>query len=365
MAASTNSAAAKIEQNHALLRPVIDLELAEPNAADTQHESINWDEGTGPIGGTDIHDNFNYERFQAGLSQQLFVCEQCGCGSTRDLPPPAEMCTRCFMVHYADSTPTPPDAAPSTPDPAKVQAGASAAEIPSEAKPAGASAEETPSEAKPAVASAEETLSEAKRGAASGEETGSESGRAAQAKFAVHNVSVLDSSVALQADIGDVAPLCVKCHYPVHEVFRAKVYGKKGNVPTLVCRKCNNAMTMLAKRVDVGKMGEAGLDIASFTEEEAETFFREAGRCVDESGALVWAALRNHVCATFTHRKMSSISISLSERELPLSVWAKKGFDVSLIQSSGKKCAHPVFGEVWSVPLKTTTQDEVILVYAL
>lgn len=159
MAASTNSAAAKIEQNHALLRPVIDLELAEPNAADTQHESINWDEGTGPIGGTDIHDNFNYERFQAGLSQQLFVCEQCGCGSTRDLPPPAEMCPSCFMRHYSDASPTSPNAAaPATTDPTRLEAGASAKETPFGAKPAGASVEETPSEAKRAGASAEETL---------------------------------------------------------------------------------------------------------------------------------------------------------------------------------------------------------------
>lgn len=147
----------------------------------------------------------------------------------------------------------------------------------------------------------------------------------------------------------EVAPLCWKCRCHVHEVSRATVYGKGRT--TLICEICSNAMTMLAKKLDVGKMGEASLELSCFTQVETEAFWQQTAGCVDGSGALSWKAVRNLVCKTF------------SEPKLPLFVWGKKGFDVKQIRRHGKPSYNPLFGEVWRVPLKTTSRDEVILVY--
>lgn len=324
------------------------------------------------------------------LPLSIPVCEACGCGQTADLPPASEMCPNCFDRYYPvwamnpETSQTLPEesvlaAAPTTPLPGSAEKsvlGAAAARSgPLSAEESALAAEGARSEwlsAKESVLTDAELnalrLSAATFAAAaaesepgSAEETVSES-RAGAEKVVVQQVSELDSSAALQQDLEGGDPLCVKCRYPVSDVFRAKVYGKRGAVPTLICRTCNNAYTMLAKRLDLGKLGEAGLELSAFTAKETESFYRQAAKLGDDGVSLSWSGLKTLLTETFTERRVSSRNIALAEKELPLSVWERKGFSTAEIVSRGKKCAHPVFGEVWSVPLKTTTHEEVILV---
>jgi len=49
----------------------------------------------------------------------------------------------------------------------------------------------------------------------------------------------------------------------------------------------------------------------------------------------------------------------VSTESLPLSVWKSRGFDVVAIEEKAEKEHHPIFGDVYKVPLKTVTRAEV------
>lgn len=176
-------------------------------------------------------------------------------------------------------------------------------------------------------------------------------------------VTIHTASETIQKDMADgTFVLCVKCKYPVTDTFRARIWGKKKGEgsATFCCRTCNNVMSLVSKKLDSEEMALMDLDINSLPSSEAESFFQQVTKCLDADGNLSWAAIKKLLLEMFTNQKMKSVdTVSFSEEELPLSVWKTRGFDVTEIMQGGKKSPHPVFKEVWSVPLKTTKHDEV------
>ncbi len=157
--------------------------------------------------------------------------------------------------------------------------------------------------------------------------------------------------------------LCVKCTYPVRDMLKCRVWGKKRGTETATfcCRVCNNAMSLVSKKLDAEEMALEGLDITNLPDQDSKTFFQKVATCVDAEGNLRWADVKRLLLDMFTNQKMKSVDVvSFSEEELPLSVWKTRGFDIDQIVEGGKRSSHPVSKEVWSVPLKTTTHDEVI-----
>jgi hypothetical protein len=74
---------------------------------------------------------------------------------------------------------------------------------------------------------------------------------------------------------------------------------------------------------------------------------------------LNWQRIKELVIQDLSSRKISRESLVVSQEQLPLSVWATRGFDVEAIKAGGRRFPHPDFGEVWSTPLKTLNTETV------
>ena len=164
----------------------------------------------------------------------------------------------------------------------------------------------------------------------------------------------------LAREMDSSAPICSKCNYPISEIFRSKFVGKKRGEHKFICRTCNNCVSMLYRKLNLNVLSGAGLALDDLGA-EAEMFFRTAAEQCTIGGELKWALLKEHLCQTLSKKKVNKESIVLSTKELPLSVWEKKGFDIERIRACGQRKDHPVFGEVWAVPLKTTNFEHVFL----
>ena len=152
------------------------------------------------------------------------------------------------------------------------------------------------------------------------------------------------------------APACTKCKYPVHDVFRAKYTGKQKEEETLICRHCVKVMNMCYKRLDWPVEG-----FESLGQEELDHFYQTAIEKA-ETGNVTWNSVRQALVNSLSRHEIHQRTVSVAEKELPLSVWQQDGFDIELIKEHGRKGPHPVFGEVWAVPLKVISTDQVMLI---
>jgi len=169
------------------------------------------------------------------------------------------------------------------------------------------------------------------------------------------------AALAEQLEDADKTAICVKCKMPIHQLVRAKVWGKQTSLPKFICHTCNCVTTMMYKHVSVAQLDEAGLGFAEMEESDSARFYQEASKTA--AGGLKWQAIRDLMVKTFTDKRVFNLKTAVAEEELPLSVWAERGYDTRLIEQYGKHVAHPIFTDVYSVPLRTTTREEVYLAY--
>ncbi len=181
----------------------------------------------------------------------------------------------------------------------------------------------------------------------------------------MHKTSAVDTRKNMQSQLDEVdsRPLCVKCRYPVVDVFRARKWGKQKDtqLPTFCCRVCNNAMTQMSKNLNLAELEDAGLSLASLPAAEITAFYAKVYEQHGNNEELSWAALKELLIESLTQSRLSRSRVRMDNEELPLSVWKTRGFDIDQIQQSGTSSPHPVFGEVWSVPLRTKTTEELSL----
>lgn len=159
--------------------------------------------------------------------------------------------------------------------------------------------------------------------------------------------------------------ICIKCKYPISEPFKARKFGKQGQGLTFVCRLCGNIISMVYRKLDIHNLDEAGLELSFLKGSEAESFFAQAQAAIGDSPTLQWEKLRECLIQHFVSRKVSRRSILVEEEQLPLSVWATRGFDVEAIKRGGRCFPHPDFGEVWTTPLKTISNEQVTIAYLI
>jgi len=165
--------------------------------------------------------------------------------------------------------------------------------------------------------------------------------------------------------IEEVPVTCVKCKYPIAEPMRARKFGKQGGEPSFVCRLCGNIIAMVYKKLDINNLEESGLELSFLKGNEVESFFAQAKLSVGDDATLQWSKLRECLIRHFVERKVHRATNLISQEQLPLSVWAARGFDVEAIKR-GKRCfPHPDFGEVWSTPLKTISHEQVTRSYLI
>ena len=153
--------------------------------------------------------------------------------------------------------------------------------------------------------------------------------------------------------------ICLKCKYPIHEQYRARSWGKKNGQLQWICRVCNNVYSMVKKKLDMESLEEAGLELDFIKGDTAEAFYKHAHDVLGDT--VKWQDLKELICQDLSRRKISRDTLLVSQEQLPLPVWATRGFDVEAIQRGGRKFAHPDFGEVWSTPLKTVNTETVTM----
>ena len=171
------------------------------------------------------------------------------------------------------------------------------------------------------------------------------------------------SSALGQAALDDMegTPYCSKCSFPIDEIFRAKLYGKQEGVPTFICRRCNNCMTMVAKNMDLKQLEASGLSFGSLQgTKSGDEFFRQAREAADAHGRLNWNQVRELLASALTERRLQVTKVMYTDKEFPLSVWVRKGFDEQEILQNGKKVPHPTFSNVYKAPLKTSSREDVM-----
>jgi hypothetical protein len=165
--------------------------------------------------------------------------------------------------------------------------------------------------------------------------------------------------------INSVPVTCIKCKYPIAEPFKARKFGKQGQNVTFVCRLCGNIIQMVHRKLDINNLDEGGLELSFLKGSEVESFFAQAHAAIGDSPTLQWEKLRECLIQHFVSRKVSRRSILVEQEQLPLSVWATRGFDVEAIKRGGRCFPHPDFGEVWTTPLKTISNEQVTIAYLI
>ena len=143
-----------------------------------------------------------------------------------------------------------------------------------------------------------------------------------QALHVLSDQPAVDSQGLVPGSPPALKPLCFKCGYEV-DVWRAHIKNKSKDSPKYICRDCNCISTILSKRLDLSQ-----LEFSGMPKETAQEFWRNCAKKKDEES-------------------------------LPLSVWAQRGFDASVIESSATKESHPILGDVYKVPLRTVERAEV------
>lgn len=168
-------------------------------------------------------------------------------------------------------------------------------------------------------------------------------------------------ALAEQLKDAEKTAICVKCRMPITQLLRAKVWGKQSSSPRFICHTCNCVTTMVYKHLSVAQLEESGLGFVEMSDDDVASFYKDASKAAE--GGLKWQTIRDVMLKAFTDKRVASLKVAVAEEELPLSVWATRGYDTKMIEQYGKQVAHPVFPDVYSVPIRCTTREEVYLAY--
>ncbi|CAK9089153.1 unnamed protein product [Durusdinium trenchii] len=141
---------------------------------------------------------------------------------------------------------------------------------------------------------------------------------------------------------------CSNCKRPVNAV-PTHVVRKKGHAG-VHCRTCHNVTSMLYKKIDMKNL-EGWKD---FSSDQMADFFIKAGQCSDPSGNLQWAKLKGCLVDSMCEHERHIRETSVKGKYLPLSVYAKKGFDTAAIEARAEKKESDLFGYVYKVPILQT-----------
>ena len=148
-------------------------------------------------------------------------------------------------------------------------------------------------------------------------------------------------------------PLCAKCGYQV-DVFRSIMRNKSLANPKFICRSCNCIATMLNKKLDM-----SNVPLKDMPEETQQQFWRTCAATCLKGDRFSYSKIKALITETCVQQRLSSSTATVSTESLPLSVWKSRGFDVVAIEEKAEKEHHPIFGDVYKVPLKTVTRAEV------
>jgi hypothetical protein len=184
-----------------------------------------------------------------------------------------------------------------------------------------------------------------------------------EASSGKRRVTPLGGSASVQAALDELedTPYCTKCSYPIEEILRAKLYGKQSGRPSFICRGCNCVIAMVGKHMDLDLMACKGMSFADLQgTTQGDEFFRQAQQAADQHGRLVWSQIRELLITALTERRVKSVKVKFTDKELPLSVWATQGYKIEELKQYGAKVDHPVFSDVYKAPLKETSRADVM-----
>ena len=148
----------------------------------------------------------------------------------------------------------------------------------------------------------------------------------------------------------EFAPLCQKCHYPC-DPLRAQIKGK--GMTNWICRVCHCRQSQLQKHLGMWPTPE----FAALEEDAQVAFFRSivSGSKSGEGNALSIYKIRAKLVDLLVKKRIDQIEVEVGGQFLPLSVYARQGFDTADIEKNTHKDniqQHPVLGTVYRVDIK-------------
>lgn len=122
------------------------------------------------------------------------------------------------------------------------------------------------------------------------------------------------------------------CHYckKIVDTKTEKVIRKKSH-KSVCCQACHNICTMLYKNFDMQALGWQSLG-----SEELASFFQSARMCKDASGKFKLDKIKGSLTETLTTIQRTRTSKRSGGSFLPLSVYAKMGYDTKPIEEKGE-----------------------------
>ena len=151
-------------------------------------------------------------------------------------------------------------------------------------------------------------------------------------------------------------PHCFKCKTPV-DPLSCRMTGKQSQV--FECPTCNCKGVQLYRRFQKWPPSS----FISLGPEWQETFWKDAAGCTSA------AALEEMLVNTLTRSRMEKEEVSVGGKYLPLSVWAKKGYNTAAIEALCQDHEeHPILGRtyrillkgVWSTTIEQCVRTEVL-----
>ncbi|CAL1145392.1 unnamed protein product [Cladocopium goreaui] len=143
---------------------------------------------------------------------------------------------------------------------------------------------------------------------------------------------------------------CIKCGLDCSAKDSAVLRGANWQ-----CKSCTNVYQILYRH-----MGGLPESWNNMTPESQVQFFKHAGsaiKCAPKNGR--WSHVRSSLVSQMTHFHTEQRRIRCNREFLPLSVWATRGFDTKRIEANGEMREDKVFGEVWTAPLSTISDDDI------
>lgn len=149
-----------------------------------------------------------------------------------------------------------------------------------------------------------------------------------------------------------VNPICVKCAFPteaLNSICKSKATATQH--AKFICRPCNRVISMLNRNVKL----DGPLAMNAWTPQQRLDFWRDACKCTDESGRMVYGQIRGLLKKECITRKVEESKTVVCDDFRPLSVWEKQGYDVTMIVNYDQKEWNPAIGWTYGVPLKSIT----------
>ena len=137
---------------------------------------------------------------------------------------------------------------------------------------------------------------------------------------------------------------CSECGCPA-ETIPGKVVRKKSHT-AVQCKNCHNVTTLLYRNYDM-----KALAFREMPKADLQDFFQRAKEAMDSSGKKLDAGKIKTLLTT----KMTEVAKNEKETAvlgdyLPLSVYAKRGYDTTNIEAKAEKLESDLFGWVYRVP---------------